>query len=236
MPSPSAKHDEGWDEINNDKWINDLFSAIHQWKLCMSNGLPMAPGGINHDIIEPQGTSTNADRILKGTFNVEEIQDQDGVDMAALQEFVKQMTCVWREDGSYIPDMKWKFEAEDCCNMFLKKNEETNCRPSGLHIPHWKAICSNDNLCNLFTKFIEIPYKLGFTYKWRETSYQTMIMKKSKPWANAMRIVQLPEGDYNAGLQYLIQQKVIGSAEKEQLYGESTYGGRKGKITHQVPG
>ena len=62
-----------------------------------------------------------------------------------------------------------------------------------------------------------------------------MIQKKAKPWANAMRIIQLLEGDYNAGLQFLVQRKGVQYAEEKEMYsGGSTYGGRKGKNTHQV--
>jgi hypothetical protein len=51
-----------------------------------------------------------------------------------------------------------------------------------------------------------------------------------------MRIVQLLEGDYNAGLRYLIQRLGVAYAEKHKLYSESTYGGRKVHNTHQVLG
>ena len=47
-----------------------------------------------------------------------------------------------------------------------------------------------------------------------------------------MRIVQLLEGDYNAGLRYLVQCMGVAYAESNGLYSGSTYGGRKGKHTH----
>ena len=61
-----------------------------------------------------------------------------------------------------------------------------------------------------------------------------MIQKKDQPWANAMHIIQLLEGNYNAELRFLIQRQGVKHEEKEEIYGESTYGGRKGKNTHQV--
>ena len=236
LDPPSSKYDDGWITIDNDKWINSLFSAINRRKLCMSNGSAMAPGGILHNIIGPHGTSEAADEILKGSFDIEQLTPIDDIDIKTLHEFVKQMARPRNEDGEYIPDMEWKFDEEDYQKAFSKKNEETSCGPSGLHMSHWKAIGSNHQLCVLFAKFIEIPFKLGFTYDRWETSFHTMIMKKAKPWANAMRIVQLLEGDYNAGLRYLVQRCVSAHAEKKNIYGDSTYGGRKGKNTHQVLG
>ena len=51
-----------------------------------------------------------------------------------------------------------------------------------------------------------------------------------------MIIVQLLEGDYNAGLRYLVQRLGVAYAEENDLYSGSTYGGRKGKNTHQILG
>ena len=232
----TSKYDEGWITIENDKWINSLFSAINRKKLCMSNGSAMAPGGIIHELIGPQGTSEIADEILHGHFDVEQLTPINDIDISTLKEFVRQMARPRDSDGEYIPDMEWKFDEEDYQKAFSKKNEVTSCGPSGLHMSHWKAIGHNTKLCSLFSKFIEIPFKLGFTYDRWETSFHTMIMKKAKPWANAMRIVQILEGDYNAGLRYLVQRCVSAHAEKKRIYGESTYGGRKGKNTHQVLG
>ena len=47
-----------------------------------------------------------------------------------------------------------------------------------------------------------------------------------------MRIVQIIEGDYNAGLHYLVQRMGVAHAESNGLYSGSTYGGRKVKHTH----
>ena len=236
LDAPTSKYDDGWITIENDKWINSLFSAINRKKLCMSNGSAMAPGGLLHNFIGPHGTSEVADEILQGTFDVDQLTPINDIDIKTLKEFVRQMARPRDSDGEYITDMEWKFDADDYNQAFSKKNEKTSCGPSGLHMSHWKAIGQDQKLCALFAKFIEIPFKLGFTYDRWETSFHTMIMKKAKPWANAMRIVQLLEGDYNAGLRYLVQRCVSAHAEKKNMYGDSTYGGRKGKNTHQVLG
>ena len=233
---PGAKPDDGWDSIDNDTWINALFASINRRKLCMSNGSTMAPGGILYDIIGPYGTSDGADEILKGTFDVETLTPIGDIDIVTLKEFVRQMARPTSDEGIQAPDLEWKFEADEYRDAFSKKNEATSCGPSGLHMSHWKVICDDQKLCELFAKFIEIPFKLGLTYSRWETSFHTMIMKKTKPWANAMRIVQILEGDYNAGLRFLVQRCVTKHAEKHHIFGESTYGGRKGKNTHQVLG
>ena len=61
-----------------------------------------------------------------------------------------------------------------------------------------------------------------------------MIQKKEKPWANAMRIIQLLEGDYIARLHFLVQQQGVNYAKERDMYSGSTYGGRKGGNMHQV--
>ena len=106
LEMPSDKHDDGWVSIDNDKWINDLFRSINRRKLSMSNGSAMAPGGIIGDIIGPHGTSSGADEILDGSYDVDQLTPIGDIDIETLKEFVKQMARPLSPDGSPIPDME----------------------------------------------------------------------------------------------------------------------------------
>ena len=101
---------------------------------------------------------------------------------------------------------------------------------------HWIAACIDDDRSELYALFIEAAFRVGMPYEQWQTLYHVMIQKKGRAWDNAMPIVQLLEGDYNAGLRFLIQRKGVAYAEKSKIYSGNTYGGRKGKNTHQVLG
>ena len=95
---------------------------------------------------------------------------------------------------------------------------------------HWIAACIDNDLSELHALFIEAAFRVGMPYERWQTSYHAMIQKKGRAWANAMRIVQLLEGDYNAGLRFLIQRKGVAYAEKSKIYSGNTHGGRKGLL------
>ena len=237
VPAPTSSAKCGvWKEIDDDRMINELFLTLNEKKLLLSQGSDFAPGGLLHGLVGDDGCSETADKILDGSFDATILQDENRSDVATLMAFVKHMERPRDKDGSQIPDMEWTYGAEEYQASFSKKNENTSCGPSGLHMSHWIAACDDEELSELHASFIEASFRIGLPYERWQTSYHAMIQKKGRAWANAMRIIQLLEGDYNAGLRFLIQRKGVAYAEKKNIYSGNTYGGRKGKNTHQVLG
>ena len=237
VPAPtSEKRCDVWREIDDDDTINKLFVHLNRQKLLMSTGRDFAPGGLLHSIVGPQGCSAQADDIIDGVYDTEHLQHLPRPDTDTLLAFIKRMARPKDKNGKIVKDMKWSYDSQDYRASFSKKSEETSCGPSGLHMAHWIAACEDEELSALHASFIEAAFKIGQPYERWLTSYHAMIQKKDKAWANAMRIIQLLEGDYNAGLRYLVQRRGVAYAEQNDIYSGSTYGGRKGKNTHQVLG
>ena len=61
-----------------------------------------------------------------------------------------------------------------------------------------------------------------------------MLQKLAIPTWEKLRIIQLLEGDFNGGLQYLFGRKLMHYADVTNISSESTYGGRKGKNCHDA--
>ena len=226
-----------WKEIDDDGIINKLFVHLNRKKLLMSEGRDFAPGGILHNLVGNDGCSETADSILNGTFDTDCLRGvQHRHDIDTLLTLIKHMERPKDKEGNIVQDMTWSYGAAEYRESFSKKSESTSCGPSGIHMSHWIAACEDDDLCQLHANFIEAAFRIGLPYERWTISYHAMIQKKSKAWANSMRIVQLLEGDYNAGLRYLVQRRGVHHAEIHGLYSGSTYGGRKGRNTHQVLG
>ena len=234
-PTTDAKCDI-WREIDDDEIINKLFVHLNRRKLLMSEGRDLAPGGVLNTLVGPDGCSDIADSILNGHFDAEVLRDTNRTDIDTLMTLVKHMERPKDKEGNTVKDMKWTYGEVEYRASFSKKSEDTSCGPSGIHMSHWIAACDDDELSKLHANFIGAAFRVGLPYERWTTSYHAMIQKKGKAWANAMRIVQLLEGDYNAGLRYLVQRMGVAHAESNGLYSGSTYGGRKGKNTHQVLG
>ena len=237
IPAPlTAEKCDSWREIDDDRIINQLFVHLNRKKLLMSEGRDFAPGGALHGLVGEDGCSDTADSILQGTFDAEFLRKNKRDDIETLMTLIRHMERPKGKEGKVVEDMEWTYGANEYRASFSKKSEETSCGPSGIHMSHWIAACEDDELCKLHANFIWAAFRIGLPYERWTISYHAMIQKKGRAWANAMRIVQLLEGDYNAGLRYLVQRMGVAHAEKHELYSGSTYGGRKGKNTHQVLG
>ena len=53
--------------------------------------------------------------------------------------------------------------------------------------------------------------------------------KQKHPFSQKLRIIQLFEGDFNAGLKYLLGRKLLWHMHDKKLIDEEIYGSRKGK-------
>ena len=56
-----------------------------------------------------------------------------------------------------------------------------------------------------------------------------MLLKKKRPFSQKLRIIQLFEGDFNAGLKYIIGRKLMWHITKMKIVDDEIYGSRKGK-------
>ena len=56
-----------------------------------------------------------------------------------------------------------------------------------------------------------------------------MLLKKKHPFSQKLRIIQLFEGDFNAGLKLLLGRKLLWHLHDNKLIDEEIYGSRKGK-------
>ena len=58
--------------------------------------------------------------------------------------------------------------------------------------------------------------------------------KKNHPFSQKMRIIQLFEGDFNAGLKHLLGEKLMWHLHNNKLIDNEIFGSRKGKTGHEA--
>ena len=138
------------------------------------------------------------------------------------------------KDGVKVNDMNWVYGASEYRKTFSKISETKTVGPSGITMHHWKAITYDDELCELFAAFIEIPFRYGVTLnRWRNVTH-IMLPKKSKPYLNKLRNIQITEGDYNGALKFLIGKKLRQYGDENNASSDHTYGGRNRRNCHQM--
>ena len=180
------------------------------------------------------GEEEGMEKILEGMLNVNEMAKeypefgQEGV------AFLNALRYRKDKDGKKAVPFKWNFGIDEYMAVFNKTNESTACGPSGLHMSHWKAACERPKIARVHAFFMWAAFEHGFTYKRWEQSWHCMIQKLKDPLLPKLRIVQLFEGDFNAGLKFLIGKKMMAHMNTLGLHDPETYGSRSGKTAPEA--
>ena len=149
-------------------------------------------------------------------------------------EFLRALRIKKDKNGKKPEPFKWTFGVEQYKEVFNHTKEATACGPSGLHMSHWKAACEREGIARIHAFFIWAAFEYGFTYPRWESSWHCMIQKMRQPLLQKLRIVQLFEGDFNAGLKYLIGRKLMQHMNDKKLHDPETFGSRSGKTAPEA--
>ena len=180
------------------------------------------------------GNEDGMEEILQGMLDVDKTKDdypqfgREGI------EFLNALRYKKESDEDHSETFKWKFGVEEYLAVFNKTRESTSCGPSGLHMSHWKAACEREPIARVHAFFMWAAFEMGFTYERWENSWHCMIKKLNQPLLPKLRIVQLFEGDFNAGLKYLIGRKMMQHMNTTGLHDPETFGSRTGKTAPEA--
>jgi hypothetical protein len=180
------------------------------------------------------GEGEGMESLLRGLIDAESMEQEypqfgkEGV------EFIKALRYVKDEDGKKVEPFHWKFGVEEYLKVFNKTKESTACGPSGIHMSHWKAACERENIAQVHAFFMWAAFEFGFSYQRWEQSWHCMIKKLKQPLLPKLRIVQLFEGDFNAGLKYLIGRKMMAHMNTQDLHDPEMFGSRTGKTAPEA--
>jgi hypothetical protein len=180
------------------------------------------------------GEEEGMEDILRGVIDHDLIAKdypQFGEEGAA---FLKALQYAKDEEGNTVQPFKWRFGVEEYMAVFNKTKESTACGPSGLHMSHWKAACERPCIARVHAFFMWAAFEMGFTYSRWEQSWHCMIKKLKDPLLPKLRIVQLFEGDFNAGLKFLIGKKMMRYMNDKNLHDPETFGSRSGKTAPEA--
>ena len=214
----------------------DMFNVLlkRNFKHLLQSNDSMFSTGPMLDTCGWYGDDEGMEKVLRGLLNVDAMEDEypqfgkEGV------EFLRALRYTKDKDGEVIKPFSWKFGVEEYLQVFNKTNESTACGPSGLHMSHWKAACERRQIARVHAFFLWAAFEMGFTYKRWEQSWHCMIKKLKQPLLPKLRIVQLFEGDFNAGLKYLIGKKMMKNMNQNDLHDPETFGSRTGKTAPEA--
>ena len=170
-----------------------------------------------------------AEKLLEGMELSQDVKDEYSEYGSTLTRFIQNMKKATTTDGNTIKDFQWSFGIEEYKAIFKKTKETTACGPSGIHMSHWVAALEDETLMKIHSFYIWAAFNFGFTYdRWNE-SWHCMLQKKAHPFSQKLRIIQLFEGDFNAGLKYLLGKLLMWHAHDNAVIDDEVFGSRKGK-------
>ena len=167
--------------------------------------------------------------ILDGMEPINATNTNSSVYGDTLERFIKNMKKACTKDGTPISNFDWSFGPEEYKQTFQKTKETTACGPSGLHMSHWKAAVESETIMKVHSFFIWAAFNFGFSYPRWEESWHCILQKKEYPFSQKMRIIQLFEGDFNAGLKYLLGRLLMWHAHNNKVIDDEVFGSCRGK-------
>ena len=94
---------------------------------------------------------------------------------------------------------------------------------------HFRAATERRHIAAVHAFFIWAAFRFGFSYDRWEVSWHCMLQKMQDPYVDKLRIIQLFEGDMNAGLKYFLGKLFMKHITTLQYTDSETYGSRVGK-------
>ena len=166
------------------------------------------------------------DQLLQGLDDATQYDEAYPHYQGELAPFIESLkTQVQENDTPFM----WTFETNDFITTFRKTRESTACGPSSLHMSHFRAATERTKIAEVHAFFIWAAFQFGFSYDRWEVSWHCMLQKMKEPYVDKLRIIQLFEGDFNAGLKYFLGKLLMQHITRQNYIDTETYGSRVGK-------
>ena len=164
--------------------------------------------------------------ILTGNIDPTSYDDAYPAFKGELAPFIESLqTSVKEGDDAF----QWVYGADEFIATFKKTRESTACGPSSIHMSHFRAATERRNIATVHAFFIWAAFRFGFSYDRWEVSWHCMLQKLQDPYVDKLRIIQLFEGDMNAGLKYFLGKLFMQHITTLKYTDSETYGSRVGK-------
>ena len=220
----------GWKPLMGEDAIHKTLIRRNTTQLAMSADTPFTSGKIAEEI-GLDGESDHVENILEGEFEWEGYNNfllESSIEMKTFLQKLKRPLS--NKTGKALPNIESHINLEEYKEIFNNTKESTSSHPP-IHYGHYKASCESDTLASVNLAFMNIPFKYGYPLeRWRH-SLHCMLQKKSKPWVNKLRIVQLFEADFNSVLKCVLGRRLMAHSEFHELNSPQLYGSRKKKST-----
>jgi len=134
-----------------------------------------------------------------------------------------------------MPSSKTNITTTKYRSFYKKTSEKTSSSPSGLHMGHWKASATNDELSSILVGILNIAVSNSYVLRrWKKVIGILLEKKAGHPTIHKFRTIHLIESDLNFIMRSVWGREVMSWAEKNNALNDNQYGGRKGVMAQSA--
>ena len=185
VPKPTSNWQISETDITNIKCHTrvdnpiDIFNTLlrQNFKQLLKSDISEFSKGHLKDKIGWNAETDYVSNLLDGV-NEELIEDAFAQGNYILNHFIQAIKKPKNNKDQPIQTLEWTFGIEEYRETFSKTCEHTVCRPSGLHMSHWKIALKQDCIMRVHSFFIWAAFAFIFSYPRWEVSWHCTLRKK----------------------------------------------------------
>jgi hypothetical protein len=221
IPDPKAWKGP-WRSVTDPEEIAQYVCVMNTRQYNQAQNTPFGSGyladTIGFNIEKPAAT-----QILNGTFSVDPSVN--------LLPETHRIIEYLKSPSKYNTPFPTTITGQEFQATYSLVRERMSLSVSGRHVGHYKAATQDDELSQIHSIMMSLPYKIGFSPTHWQKIVDVMLEKEpGNPKLHRLRIIALIESDYNQSQRILIARRLTHRLEDNQLVPDMQYGSRPGKL------
>mmetsp|Transcript_22670 Transcript_22670/g.32458 ORF Transcript_22670/g.32458 Transcript_22670/m.32458 type:complete len:1353 (-) Transcript_22670:2923-6981(-) len=213
-----------WRPVTDPVELEKIIIDMNRKQYNQAENTPFGSGPLA-DLFGPDGTEPFVQDFIAGKAVV-----PAGIYNVLQPETQRILDALQKPSNYKIPEIP-DITPEQYAARYKALDERTSSSISGLHIGHHKASAEHPDLAWLHSTMMSIPFRKKISPKRWRNCVDVMIPKEEGNFKkHRLRIIRLCESDFNQSLAEMLVHPVGKFFESKNIYPETQYGSRKGKL------
>jgi len=212
-----------WVSVTDPSEIAQFVCLVNQKQYNQAHTTPFASKYLNEQIgMNLDGPAVAS--ILNGTFQL----TPDAPLLPETKRIIAALSTPPAEGRIAFPA---SITVEEFKSTYNIVTERTSSSASGRHVGHYKAATQDNQLSQLHSTMMSLPYIIGFSpERWRKVVDVMLEKEPGNPKIHRLRIIALIESDFNQSQRILIARRLSHRMEDINIIPDMQYGSRPGKL------
>ena len=222
---PSVSDPEIMTTVTEKEDLENILMSTNEAKFRSAENTPLLQGDLFDDLGYRAMTSAG-DKILQGAYDTSQLDD--GTQMFLSEVKIPPSILAVDPVQAYI-------SPSDHREYWNKARESTQSSLSNMDFSFYKTVVQDDELNEITSRFIDIPFRSGYTpLRWRK-SLNVHIMKKENDFRpEKQRTIHLIEASFSEGAKVIFSRRMMKNARLRKVIPEDQYARKGGRAIEAV--